>query len=232
MNVAFRTTLQESKSATICDGQNYKLPWGPVVKSAGVYRDTIRYLSGCDSSITSINLYVRSAPKLTLNKSNDVNCIVGTATLTASGGTRYSWQSTGAINNSSAQRIVVSPNVTTVYKVHAVSSNGCVAEDSIEVKVTKGDVDGGYLLPSAFTPNNDGKNDCFGVNDWGYVTDLRFQVYNRWGELVFQSTDPSICWDGTYKGIPQSSAAYVYQITAKTICGGPVYRKGTVVLIR
>jgi gliding motility-associated-like protein len=233
VSVAVRTTVKESKTATMCEGQSYMLPWGSVVKTAGIYNDTSRYFSGCDSAITSVNLLVQAGPRLRVIKSNDINCIVGTATIAAWGGSGYTWQSSsGAISNPTAQKLVVSPTANTVYKVRAMSANGCMAEDSIEVKVNKGDPDGGYLMPSAFTPNNDGKNDCFGVSAWGQVTDLRFQIYNRWGELVFQTTDPSLCWDGTYKGVPQSAAAFVYQVTAKTICGGPVYRKGTVVLIR
>jgi gliding motility-associated-like protein len=89
----------------------------------------------------------------------------------------------------------------------------------------------GYLLPNAFTPNGDGKNDCFGVSTWGNVGNLKLQIFNRWGELVFSTTDPNKCWDGTYKGLRQPSGAFIYQISAETICG-PVYRRGTVVLIR
>jgi len=69
------------------------------------------------------------------------------------------------------------------------------------------------------------------VKTWGYVTNLDFSVYNRWGNLIFHSTSSLKCWDGTYNGIRQASGTYVYQVSAKTICGN-VYRKGTIVLIR
>ncbi|WP_153800556.1 gliding motility-associated C-terminal domain-containing protein [Foetidibacter luteolus] len=86
-------------------------------------------------------------------------------------------------------------------------------------------------MPSAFTPNADMRNDCFGVKNWGLVLNLDFSVYNRWGERIFYTQNPSACWDGNYKGIKQPPGTYVYQIRAKTLCGD-VYRKGTVVLIR
>ena len=126
---------------------------------------------------------------------------------------------------------VATPSATTVYKVQVTSANGCVKQDSIQVKVIPGVAENGFLLPSGFTPNNDGKNDCFGVRTWGNVTNLKFEIYNRWGELVFRTSDPSHCWDGTYKGERQSTAVFIYQVWADTYCG-KVYRKGTVTLIR
>jgi gliding motility-associated-like protein len=92
-------------------------------------------------------------------------------------------------------------------------------------------VTGGYNMPNAFTPNNDGRNDCFGLKYWGGVIGLEFNIYNRWGEVIFRSNNTSACWDGSYKGISQPSGTYVYQIKARTACG-EVYRKGTVVLVR
>ena len=56
-------------------------------------------------------------------------------------------------------------------------------------------------MPNAFTPNNDGINDCFGLKYWGNVTKLDFSIYNRFGERIFYTTDPAKCWDGRYKGV-------------------------------
>ncbi len=99
------------------------------------------------------------------------------------------------------------------------------------MQVLKGNEADGYLVPSAFTPNGDGKNDCFGVKEWGNVTNFQLSVYNRWGNLLFQTTNVGGCWDGTYQGILQAAGTYVYQVIGNTLCGY-VYRKGTVVLIR
>jgi gliding motility-associated-like protein len=92
-------------------------------------------------------------------------------------------------------------------------------------------VPNGYLLASAFSPNGDMVNDCFGVKLWGGIKSIDFSVYNRWGERVFHTNNPNDCWDGTYKGEKQPPGAFVYFIQANTTCG-PVSRKGTVVLIR
>jgi gliding motility-associated-like protein len=106
-----------------------------------------------------------------------------------------------------------------------------MAVDSILVTVTAGGMENGYWVPNAFTPNNDGKNDCFGIQHWGAVSRLSFMIYNRWGEVVFQTRDASQCWDGRFKGALLPTGTFVYLIEADTPCG-QVQRKGTVTLIR
>ena len=122
-------------------------------------------------------------------------------------------------------------STTTWYRVLVSSDKGCTTEDSIQVKVITGNIQNGYLVPNAFTPNIDGKNDCFGVQAWGFVTDFSFSVYNRWGQRIFYTTNPSRCWDGLYKGKEQNPGVYIDIISAKGLCGN-IYRKGTVTLIR
>ena len=231
VNVAVTPALQSSISANICTGDLYTLPWGTVVNTSGVYRDTVRTSFGCDSLVRSITLTVRPRPTVTISKSNDIDCMIGTTKLSATGGVSYLWQPANSLSSPSASNPVATPTATTIYKVQVTSSNGCVKQDSIQVKVIPGIAENGFLLPSGFTPNNDGKNDCFGVRTWGNVTNLKFEIYNRWGELIFRTSDPSQCWDGTYKGERQSTAVFVYQVSADTFCG-KVYRKGTVTLIR
>ncbi len=80
-------------------------------------------------------------------------------------------------------------------------------------------------MPDAFTPNHDGKNDCYGLRYWGVIEDLEFSIYNRWGERIFFTKDPTTCWDGTYKGAAQDIGTYVYMIKAKTFCGD-IFKKG------
>ena len=111
------------------------------------------------------------------------------------------------------------------------AENGCFAEDSIEVKVAVNNLEKGLLVPTAFTPNNDGKNDCFGVSSWGATSNFSMSIYNRWGARVFYTTEPGSCWSGKINGKDASTGVYVYLISAKTICGD-VIRKGTFVLIR
>jgi gliding motility-associated-like protein len=69
-------------------------------------------------------------------------------------------------------------------------------------------------IPSAFTPNGDGINDFFGVKAEG-IKQFKLEIFNRWGELVFESDDINTLWDGTYQGEKITSTdVYVYQVKA------------------
>jgi gliding motility-associated-like protein len=157
--------------------------------------------------------------------------MLGTAKLVAGGGDTYAWTPAASLNNASSSHPTASPDRTTMYHVLVTSNNGCSTADSIEVRVSTGDASNGYLVPNAFTPNGDGKNDCFGVPFWGKVDAFSFSIYNRWGERVFHSNNNADCWNGTVKGKPLEAGTYVYLIAATTRCG-PVRRKGSFLLIR
>ncbi|RYE24089.1 MAG: gliding motility-associated C-terminal domain-containing protein [Sphingobacteriales bacterium] len=229
LRVEEATTI--SQSAMICSGDRYILPWGPTVSMQGIYRDTVRTSVGCDSIIRTVTLEVKQVPVLTLSKSNDVDCMLGTASLQASGANSYTWSPAASLSNAGSSNPVAFPSSTTVYSVKATATNGCTVEGNIEVKVTKSDPGKGYLVSTAFTPNGDGKNDCFNVRHWGVVKNFQMTVYNRWGEIVFQTSEVSQCWDGVYKSQREGSATFVYVITADTNCG-QILRKGYVNLIR
>ncbi|MFN4006059.1 MAG: gliding motility-associated C-terminal domain-containing protein [Chitinophagaceae bacterium] len=176
---------------------------------------------------------VQRLPVASITKSNDIDCITNTARLTANGGIAYSWQPTtpngSVIRNPSIQ---VQPPVTTTYYVEVMNSGGCTIRDSITVKVDFSIGESTFEVANAFTPNGDGLNDCFGLKYWGGVTALQFDIFNRWGQVVFSTQNPSNCWDGTLKGVKQPSGTYIYSIKAQSACKGTVIRKGNLVLIR
>jgi gliding motility-associated-like protein len=173
---------------------------------------------------------LKPSPSTTVSKTNNVDCVIGQSALTATGGTQYAWSPSGTLSNPNIANPVATPTETTVYHVIVTNAEGCSVEDSIEVQVIIGSVENGYLLPTAFTPNNDGNNDCFGIKKWGPVTNLDFTIYNRLGNPIFHTTNPGDCWDGTFKGKKQAAGTYIYQISAKTLCGS-ISRRGTVILI-
>ena len=193
------------------------------------YRVVVNNVSCGALDTVSTTVTVHPRPVVNITKSNDINCNIGIAKLQATGGVKYSWTPAATLDKANVQNPIATPAANTVYQVQVTSDKGCVSTASIAVKVEGGEAR--YDVPSAFTPNGDGKNDCFGVKSWGVVTNLKFYVFSRWGELMFYTTDPNQCWDGTYKGKKLETATFVYQVTATTNCGD-VYRKGTVILIR
>ncbi len=88
-------------------------------------------------------------------------------------------------------------------------------------------------MPNAFTPNADGENDVFRVPYSMAEEVTKFSVYNRWGELIFSTTNLNEGWDGTFGGKPQSPGTYVWMIEYKDLLSNKsATAKGTVILIR
>jgi len=88
------------------------------------------------------------------------------------------------------------------------------------------------FVPNVFTPNNDGKNDKHGPLMKCKVDKYEFIIVNRFGEVVFRSTDMLQKWDGTYKGTSCDVGAYYYLLKIKNISGTDELKKGDVILIR
>lgn len=88
-----------------------------------------------------------------------------------------------------------------------------------------------YFIPNAFTPNDDGVNDFFFVYGQSLKA-IDIKVYDRWGEMVFESEDRSIGWDGTFHGHPMNTAVFVYICNIETLAGKKYFVKGDVTLIR
>jgi gliding motility-associated-like protein len=177
-----------------------------------------------------VHITVNPVPAVIAQRSNDINCLITTARLNATGANAYQWSPAVHLDNAFKPNPVAIIDTTTLFKVVGKNNYGCMAEDTVTVKVTK---EGNplYLVPNAFTPNGDGINDCFSVRKWGYVQLEELSVYNRWGEKVFYSKNLMDCWDGTYKGIEQPGGTFIYVIRAKTFCG-EINRKGLITLIR
>ncbi|WP_340153346.1 gliding motility-associated C-terminal domain-containing protein [uncultured Marivirga sp.] len=86
-------------------------------------------------------------------------------------------------------------------------------------------------LPTAFTPNGDGLNDSFGAVAKG-VKEYKMIIYNRFGDVVFSTSDINTKWNGTVKGNEAPSGGYVYQVYARGNEGQGVDRSGKVILIK
>jgi len=231
VHVHVTVAVTQSTEGFICPNENYTLPSGAVVTVPGFYIDTLRTAIGCDSIITRLSLTPAAPPTIQLSKSNDVNCTLGISKLTASGGSKYVWSPVESLNNSSISNPIASPAVTTTYRVLVTTSKGCIGEDSITVHVSADLAKNGIQIPTAFTPNGDGLNDCFGVRFLGQVSNLKLSVYDRWGNRVFYTTNTSQCWDGRNKGKELKSDVFIYHVTGTTMCG-EIVKKGTVTLIR
>ena len=184
----------------------------------------------CNSSNSfNVNVTVNPLPDVDVNKSNDLDCSTRTSTLTATGAAQYQWTPAATLSSATGATTIASPASDIKYIVTGTDANGCKNKDSVMVLV-KG-TNGRFDIPNSFTPNGDGKNDCFGVKHWGDATGFRFMIFNRWGEKVFETNNINQCWDGRYKGQPADIGGYVYYIKSVNLCGEMI-KKGNVILIR
>jgi len=173
---------------------------------------------------TSDTIIVQHKPVFQLNLGLDVVlCNKDTLLLNATtNGGSYVWQ-----DGSTSSTFIVSQEG--VYYVKVITE---CSESADTIQVTQEDCDCEYDISNAFSPNNDGMNDKFGVaNNCTGITDFKFEIYNRWGNLVFQSTNENDKWDGSYKGAPQPLDSYGYILTYKRK-GKNYYKKGSIILIK
>ena len=186
----------------------------------------------CNQSQTlNTTVTVNPLPIVVASKSNDIDCSNDRSQLNATGASQYSWSPASSLNNPSISNPVAKPTATTDYMVTGTDAKGCINKDTVKVSVLATNK-GGYLMPTAFTPNKDGLNDCYRVSHWGIIETIEFSIYNRWGQLVFFTKDANQCWDGTFKGLAQDPGVFVYMVKANTTCEKNIFRKGTFVLIR
>ena len=196
----------------------------PVFKtqSVGVYSVTVSNTHGCMASDTMKVLGIDPLPAHFLPADTTL-CRGNILKLQVPGYINYHW-STGDT------RWFLDVTTTNKYQLSVTDRNGCKGTDSINVVF-----DYNCLvieIPNAFTPDNNGKNDLFIPIMPAPLPDYRLQVFNRWGQLVFETRDTRKGWDGTYQSRHQPSGAYVYVITCKEFDGKFIKRSGTVLLVR
>ena len=105
----------------------------------------------------------------------------------------------------------VQPHTDVMYTVRAMSDKGCIASDQVFVKVVKD-----FKVPNTFTPNGDGINDKWLIENLAIYPTHRIEVFNRYGQVVFESKDYTAAWDGTYKGKELPAGTYYYVIELGT----------------
>lgn len=143
----------------------------------------------------------------------------------------YSWSPAASLNTSTGSTVIASPTDTTEYTVTVVS-NGCTTQLKITINVAGPYCVEPYIfVPTAFTPNRDGVNDVLYVRGRG-IDRMTFIIYNRWGQKVFETSDPKVGWDGTFRGKALPPDVYGFYLLANCIDGTSYRKQGNVTLIR
>jgi gliding motility-associated-like protein len=183
--------------------------------ASGTYTLVVKDAAGClDTTHATVKSSTPLFVKIELPKGKDL--CKDTVVLKAPAGTIWVW-STGSHDQS------ISVTKGGIYSVSVQDAQECTATDSLKIEPCNV-----FIMPNAFTPNNDGLNDTFGPIGAGVII-LDLKIYNRWGKLVFEDTKP---WDGTYNGFDHPSDVLVYQIKVRTSDGMVHDQHGQVTLFR
>jgi gliding motility-associated-like protein len=240
INVLFKPlpVVKLGNDTTLCEGENLLLDAGNtgsnyqwqdnssiqtfLVSRQGTYWTKV-VTNGCFSTDT-ININYKLKPVFTLGRDTGIcenMTIVLQPVIQNPQGVNYIWY-----NGATTPSISVAQPGT--YRLTVANYCGSKYDD---IMISKGVCK--IYVPSGFTPNNDGLNDIFRSKFGENITDFRMQVYNRWGEIVFESNDIRKGWDGNVKGVIQSNGVYVWIIKYKTVTDPKEQlMKGTVMLIR
>jgi gliding motility-associated-like protein len=210
------------RTERICEGKTYTLPDGTVVSDSGIYYITYKTPKGCDS-VKYYRLNTDKNPsKLMLG--NDT-CMTDQRPMllnATEGYDEYNWM--GTVSTSS------SLSISRPGKYWVKVSNICGNKtDTIEVY---GQCDFPVYIPSAFTPNGDNLNDYFGIPKMNKNRLIDLKIYNRWGQVVFQTNTANKQWDGKIGSQLAASDVFVYYLIMEGLTGNRITQKGTFLLIR
>jgi gliding motility-associated-like protein len=162
---------------------------------------------GCESERVPVTANILEALKVTVSPDIIINS-GETTILQATGGLTYSWQPATGLSNPSAASPSVQPTETTTYTVTATNAAGCTAQAQVTVTVRQD-----LIIPTAISPNGDGTNETWEITNIQNFPLAHIEIFNRWGNKIYDTTNYRNNWDGTWQGRPLPVGTYFYVIT-------------------
>lgn len=193
-----------------------------------VYTLRVSDTLGCPKPGISSKL-VEVRPKIVAFAGNDTAVVLGQPLqLRGSGAEFYQWTPSQYLNNPTIINPVAVLNDNFRYIMKAYTIDGCFALDTVQVKVFKTAPD--IFVPNAFAPR--GVNRLLRPIPVGIATLSYFRVYNRWGQLIYHTSEVGRGWDGTVTGKDQPGGTYIWHAMGKDYTGKTIVRQGTAILVR
>jgi gliding motility-associated-like protein len=220
--------------ATYLDNAVAQAPVVTKPKSTTTYSLVVKDNKGC-ASLNNASVKVNVTPPAKIFAGNDTAIILSqpfqleAADINNSGFISYKWSPPFGLNKDDIKNPVATLDREMKYTLVVSTAAGCEGSDEIIIKVYKGPE---IYVPSAFTPDNDGLNDILkavpvGIKDFKY-----FKVFNRWGQVVFSTKDPSRGWDGKFNNAIQDGNSFVWIAEGTDVNGKRIQRKGSVTIVR
>lgn len=200
-NYLWQPGLMNSSAETLAPG------------STTSYTVTVVDANGCTIAPFQFTLVVNPLPIVTIN-SNITIQRGENVQLTASGGTSYQWSPLTTLSCEACSDPIANPQATTTYSVIVKNEYGCESFASVVVSV-EGIMCGEVYVPNAFSPNGDGQNDMFFLYaNKDCISNFNFEIYDRWGEKIFTTTDLSKGWNGKINSGDAMQGTYVWKLNS------------------
>jgi len=229
-------TLSQQGSGTI---SSLPLTLQALAKPISSTNYVLRVLNaGCPNALND-TFHVTVAAPIIVSAGNDTSVVIGQplqlqATVNDPDANIFTWTPGTGLNRTNIPNPIItlragSPQ-SVIYTVKAANEAGCYGTDNINIKVFQTPPE--IFVPNAFSPNGDGVNEvirpiCVGISRLSF-----FRLYNRWGQLVFSTTEMNKGWDGTLAGVPQASGTFVYVVQGIDYTSRSISKRGAVVLVR
>ncbi|MCB0402027.1 MAG: gliding motility-associated C-terminal domain-containing protein [Flavobacteriales bacterium] len=223
--IIMKQHVEDSVIVEVCEGESVFLQ-NAYQTLPGVYQDQYQTGFGCDS-ILYTTLIVKPVPDIIAypDTAIDPGTIVQ---LYATGGTSYLWSPPDGLSCTTCPNPIAAPLQTTAYLVTGYL-DGCKGWDTVLVEINKLEIT--FYVPNAFTPDGNGVNDYFKFYATGYKS-FEAMIFNRWGELLFETKDITQGWDGVYKGKMVPLGVYVYRAEVVSFDNEHYIKTGAINLIR
>ncbi|HNY55411.1 MAG TPA: gliding motility-associated C-terminal domain-containing protein, partial [Chitinophagales bacterium] len=235
------TVLLNGSSSTISANPSWAGPgivngqstFTPTINTSGTYTLTMTdTINGCVASASILVTTDTLPPVLTIISSKnpaEYNEIINLTLNSNATISAVHWQPAALVSDSSAMQVSAQITSPTTFIVNATDSKGCSGTTSLFVNLFNVDC---IYVPNTFTPDANGKNEVFKPLGSKLKTISIFRIFDRWGNMVFETTEVNQGWDGTYKGKLLEPGVYVYYIEGTCITNNKEIIKGDVTLIR
>ncbi|HIF14835.1 MAG TPA: T9SS type B sorting domain-containing protein, partial [Bacteroidetes bacterium] len=187
----------------------------------------ITLFSGTCEAEDSLHIIVNSLPVIEISVSTDTVESGESLTLTATGGTSYSWEPQSQITDPNTATATVSPTQQSTYYLNVTDNNGCIATDSITIFIK--DLAALIKGVTGFSPNGDGINEFWIIDEISTYPNASVSIYNRHGNLIYKTTNYQNNWDGTKNGVAVNEGVYFYVIDFND---GSNFKTGYITLLR
>lgn len=240
---------------SICEGESIELEvfgsdevhWSPVIgldctsctNPLASPEETTTYIiqtEGCGGAIVQTEVTVEVLEQSTIDAGTGQTITPGqTVDLAATGEWgegQVQWDGPEGIICQDCPRVSVTPESSSIYQASVSNEHGCLASDTIHIQLRLDCIEGDFFIPNAFSPNGDGTNEEFYITAYTSANLEYLRIYDRWGELMFETNDFNRRWDGTFRGKKLNSGVYVYYMRVKCPDEDSYERFGNVTLIR